>query len=113
MKKLTKCLLLAFLCIVQAGGSLCARTAADTLTLTEVKRDVEKRVKEYHALTFHVHMALPTGTPALTRSAEAWVEQLFADETGIAPAGPTPPPKKWLHATSRSSRTALRKRLPA
>lgn len=88
MKKLTKCLLLAILCIVQAGGCLCARTTADTLALTEVKRDVEKRVKEYHALTFHVHMALPTGTPALTRSAEAWAEQLFADETGIAPAGP-------------------------
>lgn len=88
MKRHLTRLLLAAVCCLQGAAAFPARALTDTLTLAEVSMDMEKRVKEYHALTFHVRMAVPDRAQALSRHVEAWAEQLFASGLDIAPAGP-------------------------
>jgi len=83
MKKTALRIPLLLACLLAGPACAPARTAADTLALTRVERSTEKRIKEYHALTFHAQMDLPTAAPALRRSVEAWTDSLFTTALGI------------------------------
>lgn len=72
-----------------ANGCLSAEVwAQDTLTLHHVQRNVEERVKEFHALAFRVDMQMPVSGDALQDSVDAWVESLMAASLQMAPSGP-------------------------
>lgn len=83
MKKGLRLLALLPTCLWAGATCVPARTAADTLALTHVERSAEKRVKEYHALTFHAQMELPTDAPTLRRHVEEWADSLFSAALGI------------------------------
>ena len=88
MKKFAKYTLL-FFAMLWANGCLSAEVwAQDTLTLHHVQRNVEERVKEFHALAFRVDMQLPVSGDALQDSVDAWVESLMAASLQMAPSGP-------------------------
>ena len=88
MKKFAKYTLLFFV-MLWANGSLPAEVwAQDTLTLHHVQRNVEERVKEFHALAFRVDMQMPVSGDALQDSVDAWVESLMAASLQMAPSGP-------------------------
>lgn len=88
MKKMTKYLLLSFAMLWVNSGMLTEVFAQDTLSLHRVQRNVEERVKEFHALAFRVDMDMPVSGDALQDSVDAWVETLMATTLQMTPSGP-------------------------
>ncbi len=88
MKKMTKYLLLFFAMLWANSGVLAEVFAQDTLSLHRVQRNVEERVKEFHALAFRVDMDMPVSGDALQDSVDAWVETLMATALQMIPSGP-------------------------
>ena len=88
MKNFAKYTLLFFV-MLWANGCLSAEVwAQDTLTLHHVQRNVEERVKDFHALAFRVDMQMPGSGDALQDSGDAWGESLMAASLQMAPSGP-------------------------
>lgn len=88
MKKTAKYLLLFFAMLWANSGVQTEVFAQDTLALHHVQRNVEERVKEFHALAFRVDMEMPVSGDALQDSVDAWVETLMASALQMAPSGP-------------------------